>query len=97
MPLSSSEEIIRLLKKQLGLDEDTFSVISAWDKEFAPQFNYARLVGIQNGLLIVEVISSVHFQELSLRRSEIVKRINQYSGNKKIVKGIKIRLNQGRA
>ncbi|MCX5782289.1 MAG: DciA family protein [Elusimicrobia bacterium] len=92
MPFSSSSDIISLIKKQLGLDEKTFSVMKAWDKEFAPIFSYAELVGLQKGELIIEVLSSVHFQELALRRNEIINKINQYAGKEKVVKGIKIKL-----
>ncbi len=92
MPFSSSNELISSIKKQLGLEEKTYSVMRAWDKEFAPVLSYAELVGIQKGELIIEVLSSVHFQELSLRKNEIIKKINQYAGKEKVVKGIKIRL-----
>ena len=92
MPFSTSNEIITLLKKQLGLTDETNLVLQAWDKEFAPMLRYAELIGLKDGHLIIEVISSVHFQELALKRHEIITKINQYIGKESAVKGIQIRL-----
>jgi len=92
MAFSQSSEIITLLKKQLGLSEDSDLVLKVWDKEFAPMFSFAELVGLKDGHLVIEVLSSVHFQELALRRNEIASKINQYIGKDNVVKGIKIKL-----
>jgi|GEM_PF-6010886 len=92
MVFSSSSEIISRLKSQLGLDENTNLVLKAWDNEFAPMLQYAELVGVRDGHLIIEVLSSVHFQELALRRHEIITKINNSVGKENVVKGIQIRL-----
>lgn len=92
MPFSTSNEIIELLKKQLGLNEETSVILKTWDKEFAPILNYAELIGIKDGQLIIEVLSSVHFQELALKRHEIITKINRHIGKESAVKGIQIRL-----
>lgn len=83
-----------LLRRQLGLDETTCAVMRVWEKEFVPQFPYARLEGVKKNQLIIEVQSSVQFQEMTLRRRELVKKINQYFGGAKAVKDIKVVLRQ---
>ena len=92
MTLSSSGDIISLIQKQLGLNDETNLVLEVWDKEFAPFLRYADLIGMKDGQLIVEVLSSVHFQELALKRHEIITKINQVIGKESAVKGIQIRL-----
>ena len=88
----SLQRIIALLKKQLGLNDETNLVLQAWDKEFAPYMRYAELIGVKEGHLIIEVISSVHFQELALKRHEIITKMNLLVGKESAVKGIQIRL-----
>ncbi|MHB9155189.1 MAG: DUF721 domain-containing protein [Endomicrobiales bacterium] len=92
MAFKTSDELIGALKKQLGLDEKMFVVIQVWDKEAGEHAAYARLAGLKKGMLLVEVDSSVHFQELSLRRRELARKINQYFGGEKVIKSIQLKL-----
>ena len=92
MGFSASSEIISNIKRDLSLDEKTYSAIRIWENEFAPLMNYAELSGIHNGKLIIEVLSSVHFNDLRMKADDIIKKMNQYFGNEKVVKGIKINI-----
>lgn len=84
--------IIESLKKQLGLDEKFTTVIKIWDDVLGPLAKDAQLVGIKRGQLLVDVTSSAHFQELTLRRREIISKINQYFGKEAVVKDIRLRI-----
>jgi len=87
-----SGDIIARLKRQLGLDEKTDAVFKIWEKELGPLAQGVKLIGIKDGHLLAEAESNVHLQEITLRRREFVKKINQYFGNEKVIKTIKLRL-----
>jgi predicted nucleic acid-binding Zn ribbon protein len=88
----SSQEIIKSVKKQIGLDEKIHVVFAVWDKELGSLAKGARIEWIKNGQLIVKVSSSAHLQELTLMRKSLIKKINQYFGKEKVVKYIKLNL-----
>ncbi len=92
MGLTFAGNIIDALRKSLGLDDETYVIIQIWEKELSPLMNNAALVGVKKGTLIVEVASSVHFQELAMRKREVINKINQYFSNKKVVKELKIQI-----
>jgi hypothetical protein len=92
MVFTPANDIINLLKRQLGLDENTYAVMQIWERELGPLAKYAELVAFQKRQLIVEVASSVHLQEMTLRRRDLINKINQYFGREKVVKDIKLRL-----
>ena len=92
MTFTPASELVNLIKRQLGLDEKMYTVIKVWDKELGPLAKFATLEAINKGQLIVEVTSSSVFQEMSLRKKELVGKINQHFGKEKVVKGIKLRL-----
>lgn len=92
MALTPASDIMAVLKKHLGLDEKTYAVFQLWEKEFKGLYRGAELEGIKDGMLYLSAASSAHLQELTLRRKEMLTRINQYFGGKKTVKGIKIKL-----
>jgi hypothetical protein len=92
MPFVPSGDIIERLKRHLGLDEKTDAIFKIWEKELGQLAQGVKLIGIKDGNLLAEAESNVHLQELTLRRREFVKKINQYFGNEKVIKTIKIRL-----
>jgi uncharacterized protein YdcH (DUF465 family) len=92
MPFTRSEDIINSLKQRLGLDDKMYAVMQAWEREAGAYAPYAVLAGIKKGTLVVDVTTSVHFQELTLRKRELMHKINQYLGSEKVVKNIKFQL-----
>ncbi|OGS03865.1 MAG: hypothetical protein A2204_05665 [Elusimicrobia bacterium RIFOXYA1_FULL_47_7] len=92
MALVFAGNILDAIKKQLGLDEKIHVIMQAWEKELGAMSKDAELVAVHKGTLLVEVASSAHFQELSLRKRELINKLNQYFGKEKFVKAIKIKL-----
>jgi hypothetical protein len=84
-----SEEIISLLKKKLGLDEDFFTVRKIWQKEIG--IGDTEICGYKSGVIFVQTQSSAASFELIARKKEIVKKLNQYIGSSKI-KNIKVKI-----
>jgi len=91
MAFTRSEEIIEALRRQLGLDEKTYAIMRAWEREAGAFAPYAELAGIKKGTLVIEVTTPVHFQELTLRRRELLDKVNQYLGQK-VIKNIRFQL-----
>jgi len=76
-----------LLKRQLGLNEVFFTVEKVWDKETG--INGIEIVGYKKGTIFAQTQSSVAGYELTVRKREIIKKLNQYIGSPEI-KNIKI-------
>jgi hypothetical protein len=84
-----SEEIISLLKKNLGLDEDFFTIRKIWDKETS--IDDTEVYGYKSGTIFVQTQSSAASFELMARKKEVIKKLNQYIGSLKI-KNIKVKI-----
>jgi predicted nucleic acid-binding Zn ribbon protein len=92
MAFTPAEEIIELLKRKLGLNENTFAIMQIWKNELGAMAQYAELTGFKNGAIYVECATNVHLHELTLRRRELIKKINQHFGKARVVKDIKLKL-----
>ena len=92
MALEPSAGILEALKKQLGLEEEFPAIIMIWEKELGGLSKQAKVSGIKKGVLFVDVSSSAHMQELTARKRDVINRINQHFGGKKVVKNIKLEL-----
>jgi hypothetical protein len=77
-----SEEVIILLKKKLGLEEDFFTIRKIWEKEIG--IGDAEICGYKSGVIFVQTQSSAASFELTARKKEIIKKLNQYIGSSKI-------------
>ncbi|MCA6071932.1 MAG: DUF721 domain-containing protein [Endomicrobium sp.] len=88
MVWTQAAEIINLLRKRLGMEEEFFTVEKVWQKEVG--IDGIEITGYKNGVIFTKTQSSVASCELTLRKKEIIKKINQYIGSSKI-KDIKIK------
>jgi hypothetical protein len=87
MVWTQAGEIITLLRKQLGLDGEVFVIEKIFKKEIG--INEIEITGYKNGIIFSKTTSSVVICELTIRKNEILRKLNQYFGNQKI-KNIKI-------
>jgi hypothetical protein len=78
MALASADTTISRLTQELGLSTDLVLLEKAWQAEVGGLGVYARIRAIDKKSLVVEVDSPVAFQELSLRRRELVRRLNTH-------------------
>ena len=78
MSLSPLSKDAQRLMGRLGLNESLAVLQRAWEAEMGAFSDQARIVAIENRALIVEVFSSPALQEMSLRRRELLRRINRY-------------------
>ncbi|GHT53764.1 hypothetical protein AGMMS50233_00380 [Endomicrobiia bacterium] len=89
MAWTQAAETINLLRKKLGLYEEFFIVQKVWKREVG--IDCVEIAGYKNGIIFTKTLSSVANYELTVRKKEIIKKLNQYIGSPKI-KNIKIKI-----
>lgn len=78
--------VINQLKKQLGLDDNYYVLISVWEKEVGN--DKVELNGFKDGTVFAKTESAVYLHDFNLRKRQLIKRLNQYFG-KTVIKNIK--------
>lgn len=77
--LSHVESQVRGICRQLGLLEDLTSIEQAWSAEMGGWESMAGIAALERGgTLVIEVYSSPALQEITLRRKELVRRLNRH-------------------
>lgn len=66
------------LTRKLGLTSELTMLERAWSHECGALASQARLAAVERSAIVVEVKSSSAFHELTLRRRELVRRLNQH-------------------
>jgi len=74
---SISQEVQRVSKK-LGLSTDLAILEHAWNLEVGNLRESARISAIDHSALVIEVDSHAVMQELTLRRRELVRKLNKH-------------------
>ena len=87
-----SGEVVDLVKKQLWLNDKVLAIPRIWEKEIGSLGKEAVLAGVGKNTLFVEVSSSAHFQEVTMRKRDLMNKINQHFGREKLIKYIKIKI-----
>jgi Protein of unknown function (DUF721). len=87
--LTAVSQVIEALKKELGLDENFFTVVKVWDKELG--IEGVEISGYKNGVIYAQTDSSAAINEIMIRKKEILKKLNQYLGDKKL-KNISVKI-----
>lgn len=63
---------------RMGLNSRLAVLEHAWESEIGSLSRMAKVAAIDNAALVVEVESSTAMQELSLRRRELLRRLNRH-------------------
>jgi hypothetical protein len=87
--LIAASSIIETIKQDLGLTEDFFIIAKVWEKETGLQT--IELCGFKNGVIYAQTPYSAAINDIMFRKREIINKLNQYLGNKKI-KNIKVEI-----
>ncbi len=78
MALASLSSDVQKFSKKLGLSTDLTLIEHAWNLEVGRIGESARIAAMDNACLVIEVDSHSAMQELSLRRREIVRKLNKH-------------------
>ena len=66
----------------LGLNNDYFVIMSRWEQEVGNK--KVVLNGCKDGIVFTVTSSAVYLNDFNLRKRQIINRLNQYLGSKKI-------------
>ena len=78
MALASLTPDIQAFSNRFGLQGELRLLEVEWDREMGAWKHQVRLEAIDQESLVIDVQSSVALQELSLRKKEIVRRLNAH-------------------
>jgi len=78
MPIRSIEDDLHGLCRQVGISEHLSILERAWEAEMGGWAGMARICALDHQSLVVEATSSPALQEITLRRRELVRRLNRY-------------------
>jgi hypothetical protein len=84
---------VKDLQHQLGLTDHLALLDRAWETELGRLASLARIVAVDRSAVVVEVDSSPAMQEITLRRKELVRRLNKHFPEE-FVKQITVRMAQ---
>lgn len=66
------------LVRHLGLSEQLVLLDHAWEAEIGGLARLARIVALDRDALVIEVDSAPAMQELTLRKKELIRRMNRH-------------------
>jgi len=78
MTLASIGHVLPDFTKKLGLSQDLMILERAWDQEMGGMREFARIAALSGPSLVIEADSSSIMQEISLRRRELVRKLNHH-------------------
>jgi len=91
--LAPIAQAVQAFSKKLGLSTDLMILGHAWDFEVGRLREFARITALDHDSLVVEVDSHAVMQEISLRRRELVRKLNNHLPNPRVHR-IAVRLSQ---
>jgi hypothetical protein len=80
------------LLKKLGYDPESYAVFEIWDRLLGAQASKARAVGLKGPALHVEVDSSARLHDLTLRKRDLLKKLNGHFGTRRPISDIILQL-----
>ena len=78
MGLAPIADDVQRFSKKLGLSTDLAVLEHAWALELGRLSTSARIAAVDNAFLIVDVDSHSVMQEISLRRKELLRKLNKH-------------------
>ncbi|OGS20926.1 MAG: hypothetical protein A2252_04340 [Elusimicrobia bacterium RIFOXYA2_FULL_39_19] len=87
--LTPAKDIVKKLLAQYGINNETYALYDVWNKELGKIAKKARMIGKTGGTILVHVDNPIYKQELTIRKKEFIKKINDHFG-RRIVDDIKI-------
>ena len=76
--LLSVQQKVKHMEQQLGLSENLALLDRAWETEIGRLAEHVRIVALDRTAVVVEADSSPAMQEISLRRRELIRRLNKH-------------------
>lgn len=96
--LTSVQDVLKSVLTSLEMPEDLElknRIFAAWDEVAGDAAHHARPFRFRGSTLIVEVIAPAWLTELTMRKTEIISRLEQAAG-KKVVEDIRFQVKRKR-
>jgi len=78
MALAAVQDEIKKVCRKLGLSQNLALLEQAWQSEMGNWGTMAWITALDKGALVIEVKSSPALQEITLRRKELIRRLNKH-------------------
>ncbi|MCL2389358.1 MAG: DUF721 domain-containing protein [Elusimicrobia bacterium] len=92
MAFKEVSDVIKSVQKRLGLSDELFVIMKVWTE--VSGVDGSCVVGFKSGVVDVEASSSIIANEILLSKRQIISKLNQYIGSKKI-KSLRLRIING--
>lgn len=86
--LIPAQRLLTALLGKLGYDPDVYAVFEIWDRLLGYQAARARAVGLKGRHLYVEVDSNAHMHDIMLRKRQLLKKLNDHFGTRRVISDI---------
>lgn len=80
--LSPARLLVAPWLERLGMTPKSFSVFEAWDRLLGAESAKARASGLKGSVLHVDVDHSARMHDLTLRKPQLLKKLQGYFGEK---------------
>lgn len=80
--------MVKVVLKSLGFDPNSYAVFEIWDRLLGREAERARAVGLKGSDLCVEVDSSARLHDLTLRKRQLLKKLNGHFGPRAFISDI---------
>ncbi len=80
--------MVKVALKALGFDPKSYAVFEIWDRMLGREAERARAVGLKGSDLCVEVDSSARLHDLTLRKRQLIKKLNGHFGPRPFISDI---------
>jgi hypothetical protein len=90
--LVPGDRLVQGLLRRLGFDPQSYAIFEIWDRLLGRQAERVRATGLQDGRLVVEVDSSAHLHDITLRKRQLLRKLNEHFGTRTVVSDIILQL-----
>lgn len=91
MALVSAGEVLKKVLGEFKIDDSFQEICFLWKKHLGKLAEHSQVVSFRDGCLVITVDNSVYMQELTLRKTEVLEKINVFLEGKVLIKEIKFR------
>ncbi len=90
--LVDAQALFRGVLGRLGYRPERYAVFDIWDRLLGAQASKAKAVGLKGRRLYVEVDSSARMHDITLRKRNLIQKLNQHFGTERVIFDIIVQL-----
>ncbi|MFH1283854.1 MAG: DciA family protein [bacterium] len=86
---SKAGELVKTVLERSGINEINYAIFDIWEKEAGGLVRVTEVVGLSKGILRVKVAMPACYQELLIRKKQLLTKINKHFGSA-VLRDIKV-------